>query len=285
VILVTGSTGRVGYPLLEALADTRAEVTAMVRVEARAADLPGTPLHLVASLDDPPPADVLRRFDRIFLLSPETEEQAELETTFLDAVAAAGHRPHIVKVCADGFQDPGCEVRFARAHRQVAAHLDALGLPATYLASALYMEDLIPAASVIRETGTLAAPAGNGSVGWIAAADVARVAAQVLTSPAPEADTYVLTGPEQLTYHQVAARYSSVFALQVDFEDQPPEAARKLLIEAGSSPWAADGALERFDWIRQGGAAAVTGTVATLTGTAPVALQEWLGDSRESFLT
>ncbi len=285
MILVTGPTGRVGYPLLEALADTRAEVTAMVRVEARAADLPGTPLHLVASLDDPPEADVLRRFDRIFLLSPESEEQAELETAFLDAVAAAGHRPHIVKVCADGFQDPGCEVRFALAHRQVAVHLDALGLPATYLASALYMEDLIPAASAIRETGTLAAPAGHGSVGWIAAADVARVAAQVLTSPAPETDTYVLTGPEKLTYHQVAARYSSVFALKVDFEDQSPEQARKLLIEAGASPWTADGALERFDWIRQGGAATVTDAVQELTGTAPTALQEWLGDSRESFLT
>jgi NAD(P)H dehydrogenase (quinone) len=285
VILVTGSTGRVGYPLLEALADTSAEVTAMVRVEARAADLPGTPLHLVASLDDPPPAEVLRRFDRIFLLSPETEEQAELETAFLDAVAAAGHQPHIVKVCADGFQDPGCEVRFALAHRQVAAHLDTLGLPATYLAAALYMEDLIPAAAVIRETGTLAAPAGNGSVGWIAAADVARVAAQVLTSPDPQAATHVLTGPEKLTYRQVAARYSAVFAQQVDYEDQSPEQARKLLLEAGSSPWAADGALERFDWIRQGGAATVTDTVSALTGTAPAALQDWLGDSRESFLT
>jgi NAD(P)H dehydrogenase (quinone) len=285
VILVTGSTGRVGYPLMEALADTSAEVTALVRVEARAADLPGTPLHLVASLDDPPPAEVLRRFDRIFLLSPETEEQAELETVFADAVAAAGHRPHIVKVCPDGFQDPGCEVRFARAHRQVAAHLDALGLPVTYLASALYMEDLIPAAAAIRETGTLSAPAGNGSVGWIAAADVARVAAQVLTSPAPDAATYVLTGPEKLTYHQVAARYSAVFAQHISYQDQSPEQARKLLLEAGASPWAADGALERFDWIRQGGAATVTDTVTTLTGSAPAALQDWLGDSRESFLT
>ena len=285
MILVTGSTGRVGYPLMEALADTSAEVTAMVRVEARAADLPGTPLHLVASLDDPPPAEVLRRFDRIFLLSPESEEQAELETVFLDAVAAAGHRPHIVKVCSDGFQDPGCEVRFMRAHRQVAAHLDALGLPVTYLAAALYMENLIPAAPAIRETGTLAAPAGNGAVGWIAAADVARVAAQVLTSAAPQATTYVLTGPEKLTYHQVAARYSAVFAQQVDYQDESPEQERKLLLEAGVSSWMADGSLEWYDWIRQGGAATVTDTVATLTGTPPTALQEWLGDSRESFLT
>jgi len=35
VILVTGATGRVGYHLMELLADAGAEATAMVRVEAR----------------------------------------------------------------------------------------------------------------------------------------------------------------------------------------------------------------------------------------------------------
>jgi uncharacterized protein YbjT (DUF2867 family) len=40
MILVTGATGRVGYRLMEALADAGADSTAMVRVEAKAADLP-----------------------------------------------------------------------------------------------------------------------------------------------------------------------------------------------------------------------------------------------------
>ena len=60
MILVTGATGRVGYRLMEALADARADVTAMVRVEAKAADLPGTPRHVVATLDGPPSAARLR---------------------------------------------------------------------------------------------------------------------------------------------------------------------------------------------------------------------------------
>src|SRR5271155_4273497 len=117
VILVTGATGRVGYHVLEALADARADVTAMVRVDARAADLPGTPGHVVASFDDPPEAEILRGFDRVFLLSPANEEQAELETVFIDALVAAGHRPRVVKIVADGFEDPGCEVRFMVSHR------------------------------------------------------------------------------------------------------------------------------------------------------------------------
>jgi NAD(P)H dehydrogenase (quinone) len=129
VILVTGAIGQVGYHLLEALADMGAEVTAMVRVPAKAVDLPGTSQHLVATLDRPPSADVLRAFDPVFLLSPAHEGQVELELIFIDALLAAGHSPHVVKIAADGFQDPACEVRFMRNHREIAAHLDAAGLP------------------------------------------------------------------------------------------------------------------------------------------------------------
>jgi len=284
VILVTGATGRVGYRLMEALADAGADATVMVRVEARAADLPGAPRHVVASFDDPPPAEILRGFDRIFLLSPSHEEQAVLETVFIDAVVAAGRRPHIVKIAADGFQDPGCEVRFMRSHRQVAMHLDALGLPVTYLAPSLYMENLLAAAETIREEGTIAAPAGRGRVGFVAARDVAAVAAQVLTSPGHDGAMYVVTGPEALGYADIAARISTVFARQVDYEDQPAKRARELMLASGMSPWEADGNFELFEWIRDGGATTVTDTVREVTGAAPQPVQDWLSDSRASFV-
>jgi uncharacterized protein YbjT (DUF2867 family) len=283
VILVTGATGRVGYRLMEALADARADVAAMVRVEAKAADLPGTPRHVVATLDRPPSAAVLREFDRIFLLSPEIEEQAALETVFIDAVAAAGHRPHIVKVCADGFQDPDCDVRFMRAHQQVALHLDAVGLPVTYLAAATYMENLLGDAADVRTTGEIRAAAGDGRAGFITVADVAAAAARVLTTDGHEDATYVLTGPEALGYADIAARFSAVFAWQVEYADLPRERERELLLADGRTPWEADGAIERFDWIRQGGASTVTGTVRELTGAAPRPLDQWLADSRETF--
>src|SRR5262249_7586958 len=178
VILVTGATGQVGYHLMEELADVGAEATAMVRVEAKAADLPGSPQHVVASLDDPPAAEVLQAFDRVFLLSPAHEGQVELETIFIDALVAAGHRPHVVKIVVDGFQDPGCDVRFMRTHRQIAVHLDATGLPATYLAPNLFMENLLEAADTIRDQRTIFAPAAQDRIGFVGARDAARVAAR-----------------------------------------------------------------------------------------------------------
>jgi len=283
VILVTGATGRVGYRLMEALADARADVTAMVRVQARAADLPGTPGHVVASFDDPPAAEVLRGFDRVFLLSPADEEQVELETVFIDALVAAGHRPHVVKLAADGFQDPGCEVRFMRSHREVARHLDATGLPVTYIAAACYMEDLVASAQTIEKDGVIAAPAGQGRVGFVAAGDVAAVAAAALTGPGHEGETYVVTGPEALGYADVAARVSAVFEREVDFEDQAPERALEGMLAAGLSRWEADGMGELFEWIREGGADTVTDTVLEVTGEQAQPLADWLEESRADF--
>ena len=283
MILVTGATGRVGYRLMEALADARADATAMVRVEAKAADLPGTAGHVVASLDDPPPAQVLREFDRIFLLSPEVEEQVELERAFINAVAKAGHQPHIVKLCADGFQDPGCDVRFMLAHRQIAYHLDSVGLPVTYLAAATYMDDLLGEAEEIQRTGEIRASAGPGRAGFIAVTDVALAAAHVLTTDGHDGDTYVLTGPEALSYADVARRFSAVFGRKVEYADLPAARIRDLLLESGRTPWQADGDVERFAWIRAGGAARVTGTVGEFTGADPRPLQEWLSDSRATF--
>jgi NAD(P)H dehydrogenase (quinone) len=283
VILVTGATGRVGYRLMEALADARADATAMVRVEAKAADLPGTAGHVVATLDDPPPAQVLRQFDRIFLLSPEIEEQVELERAFINAVAKAGHRPHIVKICADGFQDPGCDVRFMLAHRQIAYHLDSVGLPVTYLAAATYMDDLLGEAEEIQRTGEIRASAGSGRAGFIAATDVALAAAHVLTTDGHDGDTYVVTGPEALSYADIARRFSSVFGRRVEYADLPSQRIRDLLLEMGRTRWQADGDVERFAWIRDGGAATVTGTVREFTGADPRPLQEWLGDARATF--
>jgi len=283
VILVTGATGRVGYRLMEALADAHADVAAMVRVEARADDLPGTPGHVVATFDDPPPAEILRGFDRVFLLSPAIEEQAELETVFIDALVAAGHGPHVVKIAADGFADPGCEVRFMLSHRQVAAHLDATGLPVTYLAPALYMEDLLAAADTIREDAAISVPAGHGRVGFVAVSDVAAVAARVLTRPGHEGAAYTLTGPEALRFKDVAARISAVFAREVGYTDQRAGRARELMLASGLSRWRADGNLELFDWIRQGGADTVTATVREVAGTDPRPVADWLEESRASF--
>src|ERR1700709_2416927 len=87
MLLVTEATPPVGQRLVEELSDAHAPTTAVVPAQA-------------AGHDGPPPGEVLREFDRVFLTSPAREEQVELEVDFGDALVAAGHRPHVVKLAA-----------------------------------------------------------------------------------------------------------------------------------------------------------------------------------------
>ena len=285
MILVTGATGHVGYHLVEELHDANALATAMVRIEANAGNLPSGVQHLVASLDDPPPPDILRHFDRVFLLSPARQEQVELEVRFIDALVLAGHRPHVVKVAADGFQDPDCDVRFMRNHRQIAVHLEATELPVTYLAANMYMENLLSATDTIRREGLLPAPAGDGRVGFVATSDVADVAAHVLTHDGHEDRTYVVTGPEALSYDDVAERISTVFARTVEYADVPPYQAKADMVAKGVDPWTIDGTLEMFEWVRHGACDSVTDEVSKATGEDARPLEDWLSELRGAFLT
>jgi NAD(P)H dehydrogenase (quinone) len=283
MILVTGATGRVGYRLVEELTDARVPVTGMVRVAAKGLDLPRSAEHLVATLDDPPDPEVLRRFDAIFLMSPSRESQVELEITFVDAVVAAGHQPRVVKLAADGFQDLDCTVRFMRNHRQIAAHLGATGLPVTYLAPNLYMENLLSATEDIRERGVIPAPTGDGRVAFVAASDVAAAAARALVTGEPDA-IHVLTGPEALAYGDVAARISAVFARQVDHDDIPLDQARSRMQTEHVPEWHVDGMIELFDWVRNGACDGVTEDVHVLTDERPRTLERWLNDRRGAFM-
>jgi NAD(P)H dehydrogenase (quinone) len=282
MILVTGATGQVGLRLVEELNDARVAVTAMVRVEAKALDLPPAVGYLVATLDDPPAPEVLQEFDRVFLMSPSSEEQVELEVAFVDALITAGHRPRIVKLAADGFQEPDCRVRFMRSHRLVALHLDRTGLPVTYLAPNIYMENLLSATDTIRERGLILAPAGDGRVGFVAASDVAAVAARALTAADPP-DIQVITGPEALDYADVAARISAVFAREVDYDDITPEKARSMMLDNGVPPWQAEGMIELFDWVSHGGCDTVTDTVRATAGEDARSLEHWLNEQRGAF--
>ncbi|MEV4245826.1 hypothetical protein AB0J63_20725 [Streptosporangium canum] len=130
----------------------------------------------------------------------------------------------------------------------------------------------------------LTAPAGAGRVGFVAAGDVAAAAVHALTGDAQEDRIHVLTGPEALSYADVADRISTVFARQVDYADVPPERARETMPADGLPAWQADGMIELFEWIRNGGCDTVTDEVRQATGQDARPVEDWLSEWRGAFL-
>ena len=93
-----------------------------------------------------------------------------------------------------------------------------------------------------------------------------------------------MTGPEALSGPQLAKRISTVFGRDVGYADRPAKQAREELLASGLGQWEVDGALELYDWVREGGAAKVTADVPEVAGHPATRVEDWLDDNRAAFL-
>lgn len=98
-----------------------------------------------------------------------------------------------------------------------------------------------------------------------------------------EGRTYVLTGPEAVTHHEVAAALSQAAGRPVEYVDVPGEVAREGMLAAGLPPFVADGLAGLYAALRAGGHAAPTGTVQAVTGAGPRDLATWTREHARAF--
>ncbi len=283
MILVTGATGIAGSQVVRALLEQRQDVRAFVRDPDKArglfgdaADLaPGDfadPRSLRAALDG---ADVL------FLSGADDPRRVEWETAAIDAAAEAGVR-RIVKLSSI-VAEPGAPVAFWDWHGRIEQHLRSSAVPAVVLRSSFFMSNLLAAAEPVALDGKLFAPAGEAEIAMIDPRDVGAAAAAVLTSEGHDGRSYALTGPEAVTYTQVAAALGEATGREVEFVDLPDEAATQGLMEAGLPAFAAEQVVAVFAQARLGVAAQVTATVETLTGRPPRDIASFARDSANLF--
>ena len=283
MILVTGATGIAGSQVVRALLEQRQDVRAFVRDPDKArglfgdaADLaPGDfadPRSLRAALDG---ADVL------FLSGADDPRRVEWETAAIDAAAEAGVR-RIVKLSSI-VAEPGAPVAFWDWHGRIEQHLRSSAVPAVVLRSSFFMSNLLAAAEPVALDGKLFAPAGEAEIAMIDPRDVGAAAAAALTSEGHDGRSYALTGPEAVTYTQVAAALGEATGREVEFVDLPDEAATAGLIQAGLPAFAAEQVVAVFAQARLGVAAQVTATVETLTGRPPRDIASFARDSANLF--
>lgn len=145
-------------------------------------------------------------------------------------------------------------------------HLRGSGVPAVILRPSFYMSNLLGSAETIKHAGKVFAPADGARIAMIDLRDVAAPAAVVLTEDGHDGQSYVLTGPEALTYGEVAAHLSAATGRAIEFVDVPDEAAREALAQAGMPRWMAEQLVILYGILRQGAAAQTTDTVRALTG-------------------
>ena len=269
LVLVTGATGTVGSSVVGLVQERGMHVRAFVRDPHRAASALGNDVDLAVGdfADRHSVAAAMRNVDRVFLACANHQRQFEYEANVIDAASASGVE-RIVKLSAVGAR-VGSPLEFWDTQGRLEQHLGAAGIPAVVVRPTTYMTGVLAAADTVATLGKLFVPAGQARVGMIDPRDVADVAVNALGSAEWEGRTLHLTGPEALTYGEIARRLSAVLGRPVEYIDVPDDQARSNLLAAGLPDWLVTNLVTLFGLIRQGVMAETTDTVQAVTGRPP----------------
>lgn len=148
----------------------------------------------------------------------------------------------------------------------------------TVLRPQLYMQNFLRFGSSVAGEGRFAAPMGDRRFALVDVRDVARVAAAALTEDEHAGKTYVVSGPEALSYGGAA------IGKKVAYEPVEPEAFRDALVaERGLPRWRAEELALIASAYDEGAGDLVTDVVRRVGGGEPRTFAEFAKDHADHF--
>jgi uncharacterized protein YbjT (DUF2867 family) len=248
-VLVLGSSGQIGQLVVKDL-EQSSEVN--LRLSSRrpqdVEQLRGEGKEAVyLDLDDPQTFPLaLAGVDRLFLLTGYTVAMVTQSKTIIDAAKKAGVK-HIVHVGV--FAEWDCTDPHFAWHLLIESYIKASGIAWTHLHPNVFMDNLLNFSAPKADLLTLYWK--NRSVGWIAASDIAAVAAAVLNQgPEKHHERDYWLSTEVLGGSEVAAILSEVTGRNIGYNSQGPDDVKALVSSLGDQvePWYAEGGV---DFMRQ----------------------------------
>ncbi|GGZ70474.1 NAD(P)-dependent oxidoreductase [Streptomyces subrutilus] len=286
MIVVMGATGATGNALLHSLLALGTPVRALTRTPHR--PIPGIaaahrPLVEVRYADATEPQTLHTAFrgaGRLFLALANSPAQVRLETRVIDIAARSGIG-HIVKISAPA-AEPDSPVAVSRGHHAVEEHLRASGLTHTVLRPYAFMQNLLRLAPTVAR-GVILGAMGAAPCNHIDSRDIGDFAAAALTRPDVAGGTYTLTGPEAVSYPELAARLTILTGRQVRYVDLTPDDLREHLVRRAHMPtWLADHVTE-IQQLALARPETPTTTVTDVLGRPPRTLDAFLHEHRAHF--
>jgi uncharacterized protein YbjT (DUF2867 family) len=278
MILLTGATGKTGGETAKQLVEKGASLRALVRDEAKAADLKAAGVELVVG--DMSDADSVKQAldgaEKAFMLMPNGKQQLALEKQFTELAVAAGVK-HLVKMSSmEAVAD--AETPIPQAHWAAEEYIRASGLDWTMIKPNFFMQNLLASAGTIREQRKFFLPMGAGTTGMADVRDIGAFCAEVLTGEGHAGQSYEITGPEVLSFYDVAERFSEVLGEKVEYVAMPMEKFRERMSPI-LEPWHLNAVCELFREIAEIGLDHTTSTFKELIGRDPISLKKFIEDN------
>ncbi len=278
MICVSGAGGTVGSEVVKQLESAKAPVRAAYfstgKVEAARAR------GINAVIIDYNRAETLRMAyqgcDKLFLLGPNVLDQTQLEVNAIEAANAVGVR-HIVKLSVLSAHGEGFAI--ARVHRPVEKVIESSGMVWTFLRPNSFMQNVVTyMGKTIQAEGVFYSASGEAKISHVDVRDVAAVAVTALTEPNSEGKVYTLSGPEALTYGELANELSKVLGRLIRHISLSPLDLKNGMLTEGMSEEIADRMLDLERYYREGQASLITGDIKQVTGRDPTPFAQYVRD-------
>jgi uncharacterized protein YbjT (DUF2867 family) len=281
MLLLTGATGHIGRELARELDANNVRFRVLVRDPARAAGLPGRAERVTGDLDQPSTlAPAFDGADGLFLLVPGigTDHTAHA----VAAAQAAGVRRIVLLSSYAVIGDP--MPAMGRWHHEREQMVRSCGIPATILRPCGFMTNALDWLPTIREGDFVLDPVGPGRAAPIDPADIAAVAALVLTEDGHQGAQYALTGDEALTVTEQVRILAAAIGRDIEVREvSTPAVAVRFRYPDGAPQALADALIEGLTLMRADTAGFRTDTVKRLLGRRPRSFADWCARNASAF--
>jgi uncharacterized protein YbjT (DUF2867 family) len=213
----------------------------------------------------------------LFLLGPNALNQTDLELNAVDAAKAVGV-PHIVKQSVMGAAEEAYSL--ANIHRPVEKAIERSGIAWTFLRPNSFMQNAVTfMAPTIRAEGAFFSASGQARISHIDVRDIAGVAVAALTTEGHQQQIYTLSGPEALTYDELADELSRALGRVIRHVSLPSADLKAGMLAEGVPEAIADRMLDLERYFREGHASTITDDVKRVIGREPHRFADYVRDT------
>ena len=287
-LFVTGASGQLGRRVVELLLEKGAgKIVAGTRKPEKLADLAarGVTVRQVDFENGKELEAALAGADRVLIISTDAIDRPGRRLAQHKAAVAAAVAAGVKHAVYTSMPNPETSpVVFAPDHLGTEQALKASGLTYTILRNCWYTDFLIPGLAAAVASGKLTTATGNGGAPYVTREDCAQAAAAALASTDTSNKTWNITGPESVTYAELAKLASELTGRPVTFESVTPEERTSQLIAAGTPEFIAKLLVSSQMAIAQGKMGTPTTAVKELTGHAPTSVREFLSAQRAALM-
>lgn len=278
MICVTGASGTLGSEVirqLESHVPFRAAYFSNTR--AQAARARGINAVLIDYNRPESLRAAFQKCESLFLLGPNALNQTKLELNAVEAAKAAGVR-HIVKQSVMGAGEE--EYSLAKVHRPAEKAIESSGLAWTFLRPNSFMQNAVTfMGNSIRTEGVFYSASGQARITHVDVRDIAAVAVTALTGKNHEGKVYTLSGPEPLTYDEMASELSGVLGRLISHISVSPSELKSAMLAEGMPEAIADRMVDLERYFREGHASHVTNDIQQVTGRDPIRFAQYVRDT------